>query len=331
MLGRVQHGPRILLLAAVLAVVPGACDDDPERAAPDARAPAEPPPARRTPTPEPVKRDPPRPREIPLDTPSDLRSALRGATGSMRALWTLVDPARGLSTYIADDGTARDFCRLEEAPRPSDFPYMLDSGDRFTCNDALSRCTSADATDRSGYSFHFRPGTGPRRLDAVVRYSNRSVPDEDPATVAAFVATSGSVCLLRAAVAAAKEHRPADADMPDELWKYRHPLQGADEDTPEGAPEERQLCGFAARQAAGALMAELGALGRPVACTHDPLSCTYSSPMAERRLFARLDASGRPLPWVVAELASLPSETDAARQARDLAAFLRRAGSEHCP
>jgi hypothetical protein len=307
------------------------CDDAPA-SPPDAAAPREParpaPPPRPEPPAEP--RPEPRPRVVPVETASDLRSALRGATGSMSALWTLVDPERGLDVHVADEGRSRYRCRLDEGARTGDFPYLLDSGDRWSCDDALARCTSVDATDGSGYSFHFAASSGPRRLVAIVRYSGVRVPTTDTPEVATFVATSGSVCRLRAVVAAARRIAPAESAMPAELWTYRHPLQGADDDTPEGAPEERRRCGEEARRTAAALLHELGALGEPVSCDHDPLSCTYSAPFAERQLFARHDAARSPLPWAVADLASLPTATAADRQAHDVADFLRRAGAAPC-
>lgn len=306
--------------------------DDPAAPPPDAAAPPAPAhPGRPRPAePPPEPRPAPRPRVVPLETAADLRSALRGATGSMSALWTLVDPARGLDVHVADEGTSRYRCRLAEGARRGDFPYLLDSGDRWSCDDALARCTSVDAADGSGYSFHFAAADGPRRLVAIVRYSGIRVPPADPPDVATFVAASGSVCRLRALVAAARQTAPAEASMPTELWAYRHPLQGADDDTPEGAPEERRRCGADARRAAGVLLRELGALGEPVSCDHDPLSCTYSAPFAERQLFARHDPVHGLQPWAVADLASLPTASAADRQARDVAEFLRRAEAAPC-
>jgi len=319
-----------LRLASLLLAL-HACDDAPPPR-PDAaasRTREAPPPPR----PEPATEEPPpepRPRVIPLATASDLRSALRGANGSSAALWTLVDPERGLDVLVADDGTSRYRCHPEENARPADFPYMLDSGDRWTCDDALARCTSVDAADGSGYSFHFVTSSEARRLTAIVRYSGRRVPDTDSAEVAAFVAASGSVCRLRALVKSARQAAPAETAMAPELWTYRHPLQGADEDTPEGAPEERRRCGAEARRAAAALLQELGRLGDAVSCEHELLSCTYSAPFAERRLFARPAADGHLAPWAVADLASLPTPADADRQERDVREFLRRAGSSPC-
>ena len=314
-----------------LAVLVLGCDEPPRPATPDAAPSA---PAKRAkappPRPDPEPLPEPRPRVVPLETAADVRSAIRGATGSMSALWTMVDPAQGLSVHRVDDATSLNHCRLDETSG-RDFPYMLDSGDRWSCDESLARCTSVDIADASGYSFHFRASEGHRRLAAIVRYSGRRVPAEDSAEVAAFVAASGSVCRLRAVVAAAREHAPAEAEMPAELWRYRHPLQGADDDTPEGAAEEHHLCGAEARAATATLLRELGALGDPVSCDHAPLSCTYSSPMAERRLFAHLAPTGRVVPWAVAELASLPSPGDLARQERDVRAFLQRADGAPCP
>jgi hypothetical protein len=320
-------------LATMLLLLASSCGDDAPDAAPDAaerpsRVEAPLPPRRSEPPPEPEP--PPRPRAVPLDTAPDLRSALRAANGSMTALWTLVDSDRGLDVMVADDGTARYRCRLDENERAVDFPYMIDSGDRFTCNADMTRCTSVDAADGSGYAFYFVVGDGgPRRLSAIVRYSGRRVPDADAPEVARFVASSGSVCRLRKAVAAARAAAPAAADMPGELWTYRHPLQGADEDTPERPAEERRRCGAEARTAAAALLHELAVLGNPGGCDHEPLSCTYSAPFAERRLFARIEG-GRVVPWAVADLASLPTDEGEARQTRDVRAFLDRARNSGC-
>src|SRR5512134_2095701 len=114
-----------LRLASLLLAL-HACDDAPAPR-PDAaaaRTPEAPPRPRPAPPPEEPPPEP-RPRTIPLATASDLRSALRGANGSSSALWTLVDPARGLDFLVADDGTSRYRCHLEENARSSDFPYML--------------------------------------------------------------------------------------------------------------------------------------------------------------------------------------------------------------